>query len=596
MTTATVENLRTDRAALLAELRRAGADVTRPGAIRCPFHDDKHPSGSVHQDPAGVWRFKCHGCGEGGDVFDLRAKASGRAVADELKAASESDNSRPQRLASNTSTTPARVFASIDDLRRSDSRITEVYCYPDKANVELVVLRMREADGRKTFRQARPVTGGFAYGAPPQPWPILNAAAVKSTEQVVVVEGEKDVVTLTKLNIAATTSPGGAGKSHCTDWSPLAGNTVYLWPDADGPDPKTGQRTGIRHMRQVAQQLQALDPPARVLWVDPDKLGLSGGQDVSDLLDQHVDFDDAGKAALIHEIIDKAESMGPSAGVRSLIEDAISGRRRNVPFPWTETTRWSRALLPGTVTLLVAPAGATKSFWLMQAAAHWHEYGERPAVLMLEDGRDFHLRRALAQRAGIGDLTNDEWCKSHPERARQAQQEHAAWLDAFGSCIHTLQSDGQPTFDAIGDWVEAQAMAGKQIIVVDPLSIAEVKRDQYIEDQKFIARVKRTCEQFGCRVLLVMHPVKHAKTRTLDDVAGGAAYVRLAHTVLWLEFHEQAETVTLRDPLMNYKVDAEINRTLHILKARNACGTGWSIGFEFDGRSLNFEEMGVALK
>jgi hypothetical protein len=39
-----------------------------------------------------------------------------------------------------------------------------------------------------------------------------------------------------------------------------------------------------------------------------------------------------------------------------------------------------------------------------------------------------------------------------------------------------------------------------------------------------------------------------------------------------------------------------INRTVHILKARNGRGNGWRIGFNFEADSLTFKECGVIVK
>ena len=88
MNNTTQERQRQDRTALEAELKSAGADI-QGKAIRCPFHEDQHPSGSVYQDQAGVWRFKCNAvsCGVGGDVFDIRARATGRSLEDTLREA-----------------------------------------------------------------------------------------------------------------------------------------------------------------------------------------------------------------------------------------------------------------------------------------------------------------------------------------------------------------------------------------------------------------------------------------------------------------------------------------------------------------------------
>ena len=86
MTNNQIHAQRKDKASLLAALKSAGAAV-RGSAISCPFHEDDHPSGSIHQDDAGIWRFKCHtdGCNFAGDVWDVRAKIAGRDVEDLLR-------------------------------------------------------------------------------------------------------------------------------------------------------------------------------------------------------------------------------------------------------------------------------------------------------------------------------------------------------------------------------------------------------------------------------------------------------------------------------------------------------------------------------
>lgn len=86
------DNLEWDR--LTADVRRSAdcVDVYRRlhpepagkvrdgGTVRCinPEHEDRNPSMTLHADG-----FKCHGCGESGDVFDLWALAEGRETAGE---------------------------------------------------------------------------------------------------------------------------------------------------------------------------------------------------------------------------------------------------------------------------------------------------------------------------------------------------------------------------------------------------------------------------------------------------------------------------------------------------------------------------------
>ena len=79
-----------------------------------------------------------------------------------------------------------------------------------------------------------------------------------------------------------------------------------------------------------------------------------------------------------------AEPLKPSAEVGVLIDDAIAGRRRVLMWPWSSLGKLSRALAPATVTPIVAGPGAAKSLMLVQAGAHWHEQGYRPALLVLQ--------------------------------------------------------------------------------------------------------------------------------------------------------------------------------------------------------------------
>jgi CHC2 zinc finger len=81
--TAEQNMLRQSREPLADALGVAGKAKTK--AVRCPYHDDKHPSASIHFDADGVWRFHCFACDWKGDVFDVIARNTNRDVADVLK-------------------------------------------------------------------------------------------------------------------------------------------------------------------------------------------------------------------------------------------------------------------------------------------------------------------------------------------------------------------------------------------------------------------------------------------------------------------------------------------------------------------------------
>ena len=70
----------------------------------------------------------------------------------------------------------------------------------------------------------------------PDPRPLFNLPAVAKAKRVVLVEGEKCAEALIHLGITATTAMQGAkAPSDKTDWSPLAGKQVVIWPDRDAP-------------------------------------------------------------------------------------------------------------------------------------------------------------------------------------------------------------------------------------------------------------------------------------------------------------------------------------------------------------------------
>jgi DNA primase len=48
----------------------------------CPFHPDRTPSLSVYVARDGRQRWKCHGCGKGGDSLDLEVLFTGRSIRD----------------------------------------------------------------------------------------------------------------------------------------------------------------------------------------------------------------------------------------------------------------------------------------------------------------------------------------------------------------------------------------------------------------------------------------------------------------------------------------------------------------------------------
>ena len=70
-------------------LAHLGARLPAEGSgwrkMKCPFHDDSNASASINYDAN---RFKCFGCGAGGDIYDLIQHERGGTLVEAIEFAS----------------------------------------------------------------------------------------------------------------------------------------------------------------------------------------------------------------------------------------------------------------------------------------------------------------------------------------------------------------------------------------------------------------------------------------------------------------------------------------------------------------------------
>jgi 5S rRNA maturation endonuclease (ribonuclease M5) len=126
----------------------------------------------------------------------------------------------------------------------------------------------------KRFRQRRPDgRGGWTWnlaGVRRVLYRLPELCAADPSAEVYVVEGEKDVETLRRLGIIATTNPQGAGKWRPELSEPLRGRDVVILPDNDEP--------GRKHADSVARLLAGVARRIRVVELP----GLQTKEDVTD--------------------------------------------------------------------------------------------------------------------------------------------------------------------------------------------------------------------------------------------------------------------------------------------------------------------------
>ncbi len=578
---------------LLEGLQIAGAEVKARNQIKCPFHEDKHPSGGIYHDADGVWRYKCHAasCGFCGDIFDVQARAEGRPVEEVLKEGS-SLPPRVKRAPADPPPAPRPLNDIVAGLGQRH-RATYEYTDPTTGKVDLVVIRHEAPGGGKGFWQARPVDGGYILQAPPDPKPLYNRTRLAKADRVVIVEGEKCVHALAGAQIVATTSPGGAGKAAHADWTPVAGKKVYLWPDWDPPD-DDGKRGGVEHMQSVATILETLMPRPKVYWIDPGKLGLKDKEDVADYLAPYQELGTEAQWAIIDGLLKQADQLGPFREISELIEETLAGRHRALRWPWANLSEYSQALQPGTVTVLCGGEGAGKTFMLLEAAQFWYAQGLRIVIYELEESRQYHLWRVLAQREGNAKLYVPEWMEAHPDEVRAARDRQQDFLAGFGECLSQAPEETL-TLTTLVEWIKHQAAEGVEIIAIDPITAATANDKPWLADRQFVMAAKAAIRDTQTRLILVTHPRKGGNPKVgLHDMAGGAAYARFVQTVLWLDMMAPPKMLTVRTSMGDSSF--EVERVLWLRKTRNGQGSGMQLAYTFDRQTLRFHEHGIIQK
>ncbi|OHB81192.1 MAG: hypothetical protein A2W31_05115 [Planctomycetes bacterium RBG_16_64_10] len=281
----------------------------------------------------------------------------------------------------------------------------------------------------------------------------------------------------------------------------------------------------------------------------------------------------------------------PQGELDRLLDDAMSGRRYVVALPWPQIGAATRALLPGTVTILAGPPGSTKSFAIVQCLRFWTDAKVSAGLMALEYGVGPHARRVLAQIVGDGSVDDDEWCLRNPDKVREYRKRASPLIDEVESRISALPRGVPKTPEHFLAWMEAKA-ATHRVLCFDPITMMEKQRESWLSDQKFLDRAKDIIEAHGCSLILVSHPRKMQQNQTpqMDDLAGGVVYSRFSQTILYLHWHKPKE---VKVSCSMGVTTAMANRTISIFKANNGRGIeGAKFAMHFDGKSLTLSERG----
>jgi putative DNA primase/helicase len=282
-------------------------------------------------DKIGLWTDRA--TGDGGDIFDLIAAARGiDAQADFprlLDAAADLAGSAPV-----TRRKAARKEAPVDELGPATAK----WDYLDDAGKLIAVVYRYDPPGRK--KEFRPWDARRRKMAPPDPRPLYNQPGIAGAAQVVLVEGEKCAQALIDVGIIATTAMHGANAPvDKTDWSPLAGKAVLIWPDRDKPGWEYATLAAQAILSAGAKTCHILYPPEEAAegWDAAD--AVAEGFDVAAFLTH-------GPRLQMHDVADDAEPVFSTDESVWGTEDALAlAFTRRYHRDWRYVATWGRWLV-----------------------------------------------------------------------------------------------------------------------------------------------------------------------------------------------------------------------------------------------------------
>ena len=282
-------------------------------------------------DKAGLWTDRA--TGDGGDVFDLIAAQAGLRVSMDFARVLE----HASALLGQASAPPVRRTRKeppTDDLGPATAK----WDYLDVAGKLIGVVYRYDPPGRG--KEFRPWDARRRKMAPPEPRPLYNQPGLEAAAQVVLVEGEKCAQALIDAGIVATTAMHGANAPvDKTDWSPLAGKAVLIWPDRDRP--------GWEYAANAAQAILSAGAKTCHILYPPEEA--TDGWDAADAVAEGFDiaaFLTHGPRLQVHDLIEDVE---PVVSIEESVwgtEDALAlAFTRRYHRDWRYVAAWGRWLM-----------------------------------------------------------------------------------------------------------------------------------------------------------------------------------------------------------------------------------------------------------
>ncbi|UJX47168.1 AAA family ATPase [Xanthobacter sp. YC-JY1] len=370
-------------------------------------------------------------------------------------------------------------FAGRPEVPSVRGRTVATYPYHDETGTLLFEVVRSDP---KDFRQRRPDgAGGHTWnlkGVRMVPYHLPELLeAIGQERTVFIVEGEKDVDRLGRLNIPATCNAGGAGKWRDDFAAHFAGADVVIVPDNDD--------AGRDHAEKVARSLASVAARVRVLAL----AGLPRKGDVSDWLDAGGTVDE------LHRLAEEAPTWKPTVATR-LPAVWWGDEDKQPPLQWLV----KGMLIEGGLSTVYGPPGTSKTFLVLDLALH------------VAHGREWFGRRVatggvvyVSGEGGSGMRQRMKaWRKERDGEAGRPFVLVPSSVDLFEG------DDGLETL--ISDVRQHAGMmsAPLRLVVLDTLSrmIGAGDEDKARDINVVVQRAERMQRELGCHVLVVHHSGK----------------------------------------------------------------------------------------
>lgn len=365
----------------------------------------------------------------------------------------------------------------------------------------------------------------------PDPRPLYNLPAIAASDDVVLVEGEKCADALMHLGITTTTAMGGASTAvDKTDWTPLTGKTVVVWPDHD--------EAGARYADVVIEKLQQIGATVRRVTIPEDR---PKKWDAADAVAQG--FDVVSLLATSSPVTDAVQPM-----------DITRWRAVNRFIGQPQARRWLvEGVFPQAQASLIAAAGGVgKSFLLLalarEVAALDGIWANAPKV----------FGGALTgQGVAIYITAEDDAIEVHNRLNALGQIPDRLYvlpLPDAGGAVPLFAPDpatrGPATTAA---WIELErqlrAMVGLRLVVLDPLQPLCALDLNVPENAQFVcSRLAALAARTGASVVVSHHFAKREATtpeQAREAIRGTGGLVDGVRSVyaLWQPKEEQARTI-----------------------------------------------------